>query len=70
MSTDSDGEHLIPFTDEELRQLQTSLVSNMLELNKDISAGRVSESTATEQLHMLSQTCDKVSRFCKRKNGK
>ena len=57
---------LVPFTEEELAEVQVTVVGRMLELNRDMKAGKVRSSSATEEMERLSKVSDKVSKYYKR----
>lgn len=58
---------LIPFTEEELTEVQVTIVDRMLELNRDVRNGKLSLETAAQQMETLSRVSDKVSKYSTRK---
>lgn len=57
---------MVPFTEEELTEVQVTIVDRMLELNRDIKNGKLC-SEAAKEMETLSRVSDKVSKYSKRR---
>lgn len=69
--TDNTMEHknkkdirLVPFTEEELENVQLTLLGKMMQLNRDANEGRIPFQAIDDELQALSHVTDKVSRYC------
>jgi hypothetical protein len=51
----------VPFTEDELQEIQLSLTEHVLEINHQIQRGSIPKDTATKQIQMLSQVIEKCS---------
>lgn len=56
---------MVPFTTEELQNVQLTLLSKMVQLSHDIHEGKIPADTADTELKALGQTSEKVSRYCR-----
>lgn len=56
---------LIPFTDEELTEVQATIVDRMLEIDRNIKAGNITSETGGKEIERLCHVSEKFSKYSK-----
>ena len=63
---------LVPFTEEELQDIQFTAVDKMMELNRSLKANKVTHSTADatrKEIERLGKVVEKCSTYCTKKRA-
>lgn len=63
---------LVPFTEEELRDIQFTAVDKMMELNRDLKSNKVTQGNADmarEEIERLGRVVEKCSNYCSKKRA-
>ena len=59
----ANGIQLVPFTQEELAEVQVTVVCKLLELNREIRNGNMDDPRTNKELRTLIKVSDKVSKY-------
>ena len=63
---------LVPFTEEELQDIQLTAVDKMMEINRNLKTnkiGRGSADAAREEIERLGRVVEKCSNYCTKKQA-
>ena len=60
---DTSNIRMVPLTDEEITEVQLTIVDRIIELNRDIKNGRVSAEKSTIEMETLTRVSNKVSQY-------